>query len=103
MGFRPRSGDGARVCSLRPAPGSSVGRPARAFGREKTKAIQERCLDEWSSRAGRPGTSIPRELVVPVGVLGRLPRERPHPNKRLKLSAPAGAGWRCHLGRRGMP
>ena len=27
-------------------------------------------------------------------------RERLHPNKRLKLSAPAGAGWRCHLGRR---
>ena len=27
-------------------------------------------------------------------------RERLHPNKRLKLSAPAGAGWRCRLGRR---
>ena len=40
------------------------------------------------------------QLVVPVGVRDVSQRERPHPNKRLKLSAPAGAGWRCHLGRR---
>ena len=45
-----------------------------------------------SSRAG--------SQVVARGCMGRLLRERPHPNKRLKLSAPAGAGWRCHLGRR---
>ena len=36
--------------------------------------------------------------MVPVGVPDVSQRERPHPNKRLKLSAPAGADWRCHPG-----
>ena len=53
-------------------------------------------------RRGRGGPEPrPREeLVVPVGVSDVSQRERPHPNKRLKLSAPTSTGWRCHLGHR---
>ena len=44
----------------------------------------------WSVRAGRPTSIRSREqLVVPGGCLRDVSqRERPHPNKRLKLSAP---------------
>ena len=58
-------------------------------------------LADRHGRRGRGGLE-PRsraELVVPVGVWDVSQRERPHPNKRLKLSAPAGADWRCRLGR----
>ena len=52
--------------------------------------------------AGWAAQDQAREAGFPSGwsADSGVSRERLHPNKRLKLSAPAGAGWRCRLGRR---
>ena len=40
--------------------GALVGRPARTFGRERTKSNLGSGPQDGSSRAGRPGARIPR-------------------------------------------
>ena len=81
----------------RPAP---VGRPALPSVRERTKAIQRctarlRSLEAehlsrapWSSRAGRPGDRAATGFPGGWSAASGVSRERLHPNKRLKLSAP---------------
>ena len=66
------------------------------------KGPRQSRLGRRDGRRGRGGPELrSRERqVVPVGVWDVSQRERPHPNKRLKLSAPEGAVWRCRLGRR---
>ena len=100
MGFRPGlvmvrglfAPPRARVLRSGAPPEPSVGK-----GPRQSRAWQGRMVV-----AGGAARSLGSrdQLVVPVGVWDVSQRERPHPNKRLKLSAPAGAGWRCRLGRR---
>ena len=88
-------------CLFAPPRAWFLGRaPRRSLRSGKDQGNPGRAWTNGRRGRGGPEPRSREELVVPVGVRDVSQRERPHPNKRLKLSAPAGACWRCHFGRR---
>ena len=87
MGFRPGLVMVAD-CSLHPAPGCSGRAPRPSPRSGKDQGNPGRGSADGRCGRGGPEPQSREQLVVPMGVWEVSQRERPHPNKRLKLSAP---------------